>query len=177
MTSPNHSPEHNHRRVGRFMGFIAWGMGLFLLYLFFQDQIQQQINPNQQPMSRQTGKMNEVVLKQNRAGHYVMSGFIDGTPVIFLLDTGATDVAIPESVACDLGLKPGYKYHVETANGTATAYQTEIQSLKIGTIKLTRMPAAIVPNMSGSEVLLGMSVLKQLEFTQRGNELILRQLR
>ena len=64
---------------------------------------------------------------------------------------------------------------VHTANGTTHAYRTEISQLTIGSITLHQIQASITPGLTGDEILLGMSVLKQLDFEQRGNELTLRQ--
>ena len=50
-----------------------------------------------------------------------------------------------------------------------------MQDLRLGDIRLIQVPAIIVPGMDGNEVLLGMSALKQLEFTQRDGTLVLRQ--
>ncbi len=57
----------------------------------------------------------------------------------------------------------------------ARSYRTRIDTLRIGDIELRDVDAAIVPGMGGNEVLLGMSALRQLDFTQRGGELVLRQ--
>ena len=117
----------------------------------------------------------EVVLRQNRAGHYVASGGINGQPVTFLLDTGATSVSIPASVAGRLGLKRGAAMRAHTANGTVTTYATRLDEVRLGNISLENVRADINPHMLGDEVLLGMSFLRKLEFTQRDRELTIRQ--
>jgi aspartyl protease family protein len=95
--------------------------------------------------------------------------------VTFLLDTGATQVAVPVELAQRIGLKPGASVVINTANGRANAHRTQLQRLQLGDIVLTDVPALIAPGMDGDEVLLGMSALKQLEFTQRDGNLLLRQ--
>ncbi len=161
-------------RIGKGMIFLTWIVGLGGLAYFFNDAVEFQENPNQNPEVRQFRNLQEVVLKRNKFGHYVVSGLINQTPVVFLLDTGATSVAIPEAVAREIGLKKGRSHYVTTANGTATAYDTRIDSITIGNITLDNVSASITPTMEGDAVLLGMSALKQIEFTQRGDELILR---
>ena len=64
---------------------------------------------------------------------------------------------------------------ISTANGTARGWRTAIDSLQLGDIQLHQVAAIIVPNMDGEHVLLGMSALKKLEFTQRDGTLVLRQ--
>jgi aspartyl protease family protein len=106
----------------------------------------------------------------------VSSGQINGVPVTFLLDTGATDVAIPSSVAREASLEPGFATLASTANGVITVYSTEVDELTLGNIYLHNIAASITPSLGGDTILLGMSALKQVEFTQRGSTLTLRQL-
>ncbi|MNJ74011.1 hypothetical protein D3C77_708870 [compost metagenome] len=82
---------------------------------------------------------------------------------------------MPSKLAERLGLEHGAPVTVSTANGRVTGHRTQLQDLRLGDIRLTQVPAIIVPGMDGEEVLLGMSALKQLEFTQRDGTLVLRQ--
>jgi len=93
--------------------------------------------------------------------------------VVFLLDTGATFVAVPQQLASQLQLKKGHAISISTANGRSKGYITRLKTLSIGQIQLYNIKAIITPNLE--EILLGMSALKQLEFTQRANELTIRQ--
>lgn len=117
----------------------------------------------------------EVRLQGNRGGHYLTGGYINGEPVTLLLDTGATMVAVPAGLASELGLRRGPAFMVTTANGMAESFRTRIDRLQIGDIELRDVDAAIVPGMGSDDVLLGMSALRQLDFSQRGGELLLRQ--
>ena len=72
-----------------------------LLTWLFSDRIAEQRNPNREVMSTRTsGGAARVVLLRNRAGHYVASGRIDDVAAEFIVDTGATDVA----VSADIGI-------------------------------------------------------------------------
>ncbi len=62
----------------------------------------------------------------------------------------------------------------QTANGVVTAYRTVLDSVSIGPLVIHNVPASINSGLGDMEILLGMSVLKQVEFTQRGDTLILR---
>ncbi|GAA6186262.1 MULTISPECIES: retropepsin-like aspartic protease family protein [Alteromonadaceae] len=170
----NQSPAENSTKIGKWMFFAFWIVGLLLLSLFFGDRLEKQKNPNQNPQSQLNNGAAEVKLKRNRMGHYVASGLINGQPVTFLLDTGATNVSVPAHLANELGLVGGARYSVSTANGNVTVAQTNIQQLDLGSIRINDVRASINPGMLSDEILLGMSVLKQLEFTQRGDWLILR---
>ncbi len=92
-----------------------------------------------------------------------------------MVDTGATTVAVPGSLQTRLGLQRGVPLEVKTANGTVRAFFTRLDTVRLGTIELRDVRATINPSLEGHEVLLGMSFLKQLEFTQRGDSLILSQ--
>lgn len=163
------------RRIGKGMTIAAWVILLVLLTLFFSHKLEQQRNPNQAVFSRlgEAG-VQEIILKRNRYGHYISSGEINSQPVEFMLDTGASDVAIPAKLADKLGLKRGRPVQYQTANGIVTAYRTILDSVSIGPMIVRNVPASINPGMRDMEILLGMSVLKQVEFTQRGDTLILR---
>jgi aspartyl protease family protein len=92
-----------------------------------------------------------------------------------MLDTGASDVAIPEDIAREIGLKRGRAMIYQTANGPATVYATRLNEISLGDIHLKNIRATINPNYQSNDILLGMSFLKHLEFTQRGDQLTLRQ--
>ena len=85
-------------------------------------------------------------------------------------------LAVPAHLSDELGLKAGAYLQSVTANGTVTTRATRIEALAFGPFDLRRVPASLNPGMTGNEVLLGMSVLKHLEFTQRGDTLVLRTL-
>jgi len=118
----------------------------------------------------------ELVLKRSHDGHYVFPGTINGQPVNFFLDTGATLVSVPAHLADELGLEAGARQRAITANGTITTHATRVDTLAFGPFDMRGVPASLNPGMRGDHVLLGMSVLKHLEFTQRGDTLILRSL-
>jgi aspartyl protease family protein len=92
-----------------------------------------------------------------------------------MLDTGATGVALPSKIADRLGIRRGRAFPTQTANGVSTSYAATLDSVSVGGITLTDVRAGITPGLNTDQVLLGMSFLKHIEFTQRGNTLILRQ--
>ncbi len=166
------------QQTGKGMIFIAWILALFLLYLLFDGALKKRSNPNQQPVSRSTQYGTEVILKRNAAGHYVTNGSINNIEVTMLVDTGATDIAVPENLAKKMGLVKGLPIKVSTANGVSRAWLTKINNLKIGEIHLINLKASINPGMNHSdEVLLGMAALRYLDFAQQGDSLILKQVK
>lgn len=153
---------------------LAWLLFLALLTFGFNNYLEQQNNPNQDISATWDKDVAEVRLIQNRYGHYLATGQINQTAVTFLLDTGATLISIPGSVARQLKLKKGYAAQSKTANGTITVYDTRLSSVGIGAIELHDIRATINPHMEGNEILLGMNFMKHLEMSQKDKELILR---
>lgn len=168
-------PQQQTRKLGQGMIAVAFAIGIALLTWVFSGVEENARNPNRDPAYGVTANgMVEVALDRNRAGHYVMSGTVNGEAAEFILDTGATDVVIPAGLAERAGLEPGYSGQAMTANGVVRVYMTSIDSLQLGPIVLRDVRASINPAMHDDMVLLGMSALRQVEFTQRGDQLTLR---
>ncbi len=169
-------PAGYPRRLGTAMALLAWLVVLALLTLFFNDLLQEQRNPNRRVQGevREDG-VREVVLHRNRAGHYLANGSLNGHPVVFLVDTGATDVALAQRLAEQLGLPRGRTVMLSTANGVARGYRTVLDEVALGSIRRQSVRATAVPELTVDEVLLGMSFLENLELIQRGKQLTLRQ--
>lgn len=163
------------KRMAKIMLTLFWLAVLAGLTLFFGNWEERRYNPNTKPASAMVGSEAIVTLERNAYGHYLSNGFINGQSALFLLDTGATMVAVPEPLARKFGLPKGRAHRINTANGIAKAYQTEIEHLKIGAIELRKVRASITPGMQGEEILLGMSVLKHIDFSQSGKTLTLSQ--
>lgn len=158
------------------MIILGWLSVLGLLTLYFSDFLDKQYNPNQElTVTQISGGAEEVRLQRNRYGHYVASGAINNQPVTFLLDTGATHISIPGRVARELGLEAGLRMPVATANGQIEVYSTSLDTVTLGGIELTNVRANINPYMDMDDILLGMSFLKHLNFSQEGDQLIIRQ--
>ena len=169
------SDENFQKRIGKGMIIMGWIIALGLLTLYFSRFLEQQQNPNQVLGTTQTEQFKQVQLQRNRYGHYVANGKINNKTVVFLLDTGATDISIPEKVAQKLRLKAGVSIPVNTANGQIDVYATTLDRVNLGEIALHNIRANINPYMQGEEILLGMSFLKHLNFSQQGDQLQIRQ--
>ncbi|MFZ0487318.1 MAG: retroviral-like aspartic protease family protein, partial [Arenicellales bacterium] len=93
--------------TGKFMIFAAWIGAAALLTWLFAGELSRQENPNQVVETATQGGAVEVKLTRNRMGHYVATGRINGKPVQFFVDTGATNVALSAGLADELGLMQG----------------------------------------------------------------------
>jgi len=119
----------------------------------------------------ETSGQQSLRLTANRYGHYEVSGKTNGRKVVFLIDTGATGISIPEAIADKAGLERGRAFEVLTANGVTTVYATSIETLNIGPFVAKNVAAHINPSMDDNVALLGMSFLRHYELVQRSGEL------
>ena len=170
------TPSEPSSRLGLGMIIAAWVLALGLLAFAFEHHLSSRSNPNQNLQGRVSeGGAREVVLDRNRGGHYVAPGRINGEPVTFIIDTGASDVSIPAHLGEELGLQPGASLVYRTANGRIQAHATRIETLTLGPLELHDVRASLNPAMGERDVLLGMSALESLELEQRQGRLTLRQ--
>ena len=171
MSSPQRNDDGFIQRARTWMVIGGWVLLFMLLTLLFSKVIDNMNNPNSSVETRSVDGRKEVVLERNKYGHYVATGAINGQPVVFLVDTGASDVAIPEETARKLGLKKGFAFQAQTANGIAVAYTTRLDTVSLGDITLRDIKGSILSNAGTEEILLGMAFLKHLELNQKGNQL------
>jgi aspartyl protease family protein len=125
-------------------------------------------------MSRGTDASGQstVVLEQGRGNHYLAEGSINGQSITFLVDTGATDVALSERQARSMGLRFGPQMTVQTAAGPARAWVTRLDQVTVGDLQMNDVRAMITPGL-GEEALLGMSFLKHFDIRQESGTLII----
>ncbi|VAW87691.1 hypothetical protein MNBD_GAMMA16-1279 [hydrothermal vent metagenome] len=119
----------------------------------------------------------EVKVWGDRNGMYFTTGSINGHLVNFLVDTGATSVAMNANQAQRLGIDfryIGQRSQVSTASGIAVAYNIKLNSVKVGEIELRNINAVVIDGDFPVDVLLGMSFLGSLEMMHSGKALLLR---
>ncbi|MFP4130541.1 MAG: retropepsin-like aspartic protease family protein [Thiohalospira sp.] len=163
-------------RLGLGMIVAAWALALGLLAFALEYHLSGRSSPNRNLQEQVTEDgAREVELSRNDSGHYVAPGRINGEPVTFVIDTGASDVSIPARLGEELGLEPGASLAYRTANGRIQAHATRIERLTLGPLELRDVRASLNPAMDDREVLLGMSALEALELEQRSGRLTLRQ--
>ena len=172
--NPDNNENTSSRSMGLGMTVIAWLILLAMLVIYFTGEEQRQANPNQKPDTQWIEGRQTLILQANRQNHFVVTGKVNGHKATLLLDTGATRVAVPEDMASDLGLVKGRQSYAQTANGQVRTYTTTIDRLEMGNIVLNNVATDINPGMNGMNgLLLGMSALSQIEFTQRDGQLFL----
>jgi aspartyl protease family protein len=117
---------------------------------------------------------NRIVLTASSGGHFLSQGQINGKAVVFLVDTGATSVAMGVNDAERLGIdyKNGRQGRSSTANGTVTMYQVKLASVRIGDVEVHDVEAAVLP-MPMTSILLGNSFLTRFQMTRHNDQLVL----
>jgi len=159
-------------KISKMMVSLAWIGFLAMLVIGFDRYLGHQENPNERPdVIYASDGAAEVILKQNRQGHYIADGKLNGHWATFVLDTGATNISIPAEVADEMGITEG---RPETANGDIVVYRVILESVSLGAIELKNVTAHINPHMNGKAVLLGMSFLKHVEMAQKDKQMTLR---
>ena len=156
---------------GAGMLVIGWLIIIGIVFWVFHYWNEREANPNRALIAAPTG---EIVLQRNRAGQYVADGEINGERVTFLLDTGATQVALSTRLARELGLELGAPVTLSTAAGPAQGYSVRLRSVRLAGFEMRDVGALVTDGLEPGLVLLGMNFLKRLEMTQRGDQLILK---
>jgi len=119
---------------------------------------------------KQSGTFNGIyVIKQGGGGHYFLDGQINGKALTFVIDTGASMVALPRSIAFLAQISCKEQIQMRTANGSTSGCTTVISSLMFGPFMMKDVPAIIIPNLD--QPLLGMNVLQQFKIEHDKGEM------
>jgi aspartyl protease family protein len=121
------------------------------------------------------GAGDTITLRADKAGHFLAEGSINGRRVFFVVDTGATTVAVSRADAERIGIdyRNGKPILVETANGTARAWRVTLDSVSIGGTTVHDV-VGDVTDSSMSVALLGMTFLNHFDMQRQGATLVLR---
>ena len=134
--------------------------------------------PVQSDVVTSDGRRTHTIPKDAR-GHFSTDGRIDGSRVGFMVDTGASVIALTESSAAKIGIRPfpsDYNATVKTANGSVKAARAKLKSVDIGGLEVRDVEAMVLPDNVLSENLLGLSYLSRLRrFEYAGGKLVLEQ--
>ncbi|WP_199135874.1 TIGR02281 family clan AA aspartic protease [Delftia sp. ASV31] len=115
-----------------------------------------------------------VVLKADNRGHFIERGQINGKTMVYMVDTGASSVAIGRSDAERMGLPflKGQPVMMRTANGDAQGWSLRLDSVRVGDVEVFGVDAVVAP-LAMPYVLLGNSFLAHVQMTRQGSEMVL----
>jgi aspartyl protease family protein len=118
-------------------------------------------------------------IPRDARGHFQTEGRVDGQRIGFMVDTGASMIALNETSAARFGLRPSrgdYNATVTTANGTIKAARTRLAMVDIGGLVVRDVDAMVLPDEALSENLLGLSFLSKLKrFEYTNGKMVLEQ--
>ncbi|WP_271410496.1 retropepsin-like aspartic protease family protein [Pseudomonas sp. Q1-7] len=118
----------------------------------------------------------QLSIARSNNGHYQVAGSIDGHPVQFLVDTGATSVAMNEHQARRLGIDyrvKGLPMKASTAGGTVNAWRVTFDRIKVGSLEVLGVEGAVIEGQAPVDVLLGMSFLNRVRWREEQGVLLL----
>jgi aspartyl protease family protein len=120
------------------------------------------------------GTGTRIVLTADSGGHFIGGGQINGRPVRFIVDTGATLVSLSQAEATRLGIafRDAPRGLVKTANGDVPVHRVVLQSVRVGDVQLPQVDAVVMP-AAMDHVLLGNSFLRRFEMKRENDVLTL----
>jgi aspartyl protease family protein len=128
--------------------------------------------------SASSSNSRSLTVRRGDNGHFSVSGAIDGRHMDFLVDTGASVIALRESEAGRLGIHPAareYTAVVSTANGTVRGAPVELNRVEVGPLTVRDVRAIVLPDDALWQNLLGMSFLSRVRWEQQNGRLVLEQ--
>ena len=124
--------------------------------------------------AKSSGKGTQIILTAASGGHFMTAGQINGRAVRFMVDTGATTVAMGAQDAERAGLnyKSGQQVMMSTANGVAEGYLIKLDSVRIGDVEVLNVDAVVTPQPMPF-MLLGNSFLSRFQMLRDNDQLTL----
>jgi aspartyl protease family protein len=128
--------------------------------------------------SAPTPNYRSMTIQRSDDGHFHVAVDIDGRRMDFLVDTGATSIALRESDAAWLGIHPAqrdYTARAHTANGVVRAAPVRLNRVELGSLAVHNVQAIVLPDEALGQNLLGMSFLSNVQWEYRDGRLVLEQ--
>ena len=117
----------------------------------------------------------EIIIPRSRDGHYYVGGSINGRPLIFMVDTGASTVVVSADLAAKIGLTRGVATPFKTAGGTVWGETVSDQTIEAGGIQLKGLRVGVVMQMGQRDyALLGQNFLRHIDVIQSDDQMVLR---
>ena len=120
--------------------------------------------------SASSGRGTRISLTESSGGHFMTAGQINGRAVQFMVDTGATSIAMSTADAERAGIsyKSGQAVQISTANGTAQGFRIKLNSVRVGDVEVYDIDAVVTPQPMPF-MLLGNSFLTRFQMKRENN--------
>jgi aspartyl protease family protein len=131
------------------------------------------------PSIEHAAETSSVTLSADARGQFLTSGTVNGRPVRFIVDTGATLTTLSRTEATRIGLDygGGKMTKLQTANGEAQGWRVSLAAVRVGDVTVRDVDAIVVDNETLPVALLGMSFLGRFDMQRQGSTLVLRRSR
>lgn len=152
-----------------FRALLIWIALLSVLYFTFDKYLAPKVVKVSGPSN------GEVVIPRSGDGHYYLAGSINGQPVTFLIDTGASVVSISRQLSTAAGLPSGYPTTFHTANGSHNGELVANQTVEAGGLVVSNIEVGVGVDLGKADhALLGQNFLRRVSMIQRDDRLTLR---
>lgn len=161
------------RRIpwGHLFALTAWVAIFAALYLYFDARLK----PRVAVASGAALAQGEVVIPRSPDGHYYVAGAINGQPVTFLVDTGASTVSVSRAFARQAGLPKGTPADFQTAGGPVSGEMVSGVSVEAAGIRVDGISVGVgIHSADRQAALLGQNFLRKVELVQSGDRMIFR---
>lgn len=143
---------------------LFWVAALGLMYVAMDRYLQ--------PASSVVSHDGSLQLPRHRDGHFYVEGSINGQPVRFMVDTGASTIAVTDALAQRAGLEGGEVVQFRTANGSRMGRLVRAQSITVGTLQVRNLTVGTgYTGSSEQDALLGQNFLRQFDVRMRNDVL------
>ncbi|HEY1545703.1 MAG TPA: TIGR02281 family clan AA aspartic protease [Xanthobacteraceae bacterium] len=136
------------------------------------------VAPIASPSNSSAAYGRSMTIEPARNGHFSVEAEVDGRRMDFMIDTGATVIALREQDAARLGIHPAqreYTANVSTANGMVRGAPVELNLVEVGSLSVRNVAALVLPDDALAQNLLGMSFLSRVRWEHRDGRLVLEQ--
>lgn len=156
---------------GHITALVLWLILFGAVYLFLDAKMQPQVAT----VTSLDVARGEVVIQRSRDGHYYVGGAINGQPLTFMVDTGASTVVVSADLAVKIGLTRGEPTQFKTAGGMVWGETVSDQTVVAGGIQLKGLRVGVVMQMDQrGYALLGQNFLRHIDVIQSGDQMVLR---
>jgi aspartyl protease family protein len=156
---------------GHITALVLWLVLFGVMYWFLDAKMQPQVAT----VTNLDVARGEVIIPRSRDGHYYVSGAINGRPLTFMVDTGASTVVVSADLAAKIGLIRGVPTPFKTAGGMVWGETVSDQTIEAGGMQLKGLRVGVVAQMDQRDyALLGQNFLRHIDVIQSGDQMVLR---